>query len=532
VTETGAPARVSAAELRARRKTVEETLHALGRPRPPRRAPPPEGRLGADEQPAGRLRAALAALGPVFDEFGRYLSTRVDLLPRRDCLDLATADLVLGDDVDEGSGSRVSTSALELVTARGRHFHEIDPVPRRLTRWTQQHEAWLAPSVPVTVRIVRPDADQLLSTDLPLLPLLGPWLDIGEQALADAIDDFSQTLRVRLDQTEQAAALIRLAEDARGDGALDAPVCYRDYCTARVLTIERVAEVPITDARDGEGAARRFASAWLRQAISGRVVPFDFDWSDVRLRDDRLVFVAGALEPMTADGRERFLRYLVAAAADDPDAAWDWIADAAEPLENGEPGARLRSRLRQAVPFRDGEWSGDDRFAERLLVHWRVVAEARWKARRPQLHLYRGIQAVSELVARLAPDTDPLLEALENERLRLGTAEVQKLIDPRELARVPDQLLHDLVQLPQKLDEFLTLAADGRLRVKLHIPDAGEGRRVRNRTVSLLSSLVTLIGVWFLVRHLSPALGPDVERVGTLLLLIIGGWLLIAAARL
>jgi hypothetical protein len=64
------------------------------------------------------------------------------------------------------------------------------------------------------------------------------------------------------------------------------------------------------------------------------------------------------------------------------------------------------------------------------------------------------------------------------------------------------------------------------------VPDAEEGRRVRNRTVSLVASLVTLVGVSFLVRHLAPAYGADVERIGAVLLLMIGGWLLVAAARL
>jgi ubiquinone biosynthesis protein len=514
---------------------VEERLRALGKPRPPHRAPPPEGRLSADEQPTRRLRDALTSLGPVFADFGRYLSSRIDLLPRRDCLELAEREHAIpGRDHREAGADPVVTSlALEqLDGVRDHRFHEIDPVPRRLTRWTQQHNAWLAPSVPVAVRIVRPDAERLLDADLPLLSRLGPWLDMPGAALDEAIEDFSHSLRQRLDQTQQASALIRLAEDARAGGALDAPVCYRDHCTPRVLTCERISGGTLADAIDGETVARRLASAWLRQALAGRVVPFDFDLRDVRPLDGRLVLVGGALEPQTASGRERFLHYLVAAAADDPDAAWRWIADAAVPGPEAQSEYRLRSRLRQAVPFRDGEWSGDDRLAERLLVQWRVVREAGWKMHRRQLHLYRGIQAVAEATARLAPERDVLFAALQDERLRLGLADARRLIDPRALPGVTDKLLQDLVHLPQKLDEFLTMAADGRLRVKLHVPDAGEARRVRNRTVSLVASLVTLVGVSFLVRHLAPALGPGVEQVGAVLLLILGGWLLVAAARL
>jgi hypothetical protein len=50
--------------------------------------------------------------------------------------------------------------------------------------------------------------------------------------------------------------------------------------------------------------------------------------------------------------------------------------------------------------------------------------------------------------------------------------------------------------------------------------------------VSLVASHVTLVGVAFLVRHLAPVYGDDVERIGAVLLLILGGWLLVAASRL
>src|ERR671910_95398 len=80
---------VPSADLKRRRRFVEERLRQAGRPRLTRRSPPPEGRLGADEQPMRRLRETLVELGPLFASFGRYLSSRIDLLPRRDCLELA-----------------------------------------------------------------------------------------------------------------------------------------------------------------------------------------------------------------------------------------------------------------------------------------------------------------------------------------------------------------------------------------------------------------------------------------------------------
>src|SRR6187455_640585 len=76
-----APTSRSAIDHQQRRNAVDAALLPLRRTG--RRPPPPEGRLGADEDHAIRLRDTLVGLGPVFAGFGRYLASRVDLLPRR-----------------------------------------------------------------------------------------------------------------------------------------------------------------------------------------------------------------------------------------------------------------------------------------------------------------------------------------------------------------------------------------------------------------------------------------------------------------
>jgi hypothetical protein len=425
-----------------------------------------------------------------------------------------------------------------------RRFTAIDESPCALTPWTQQHRAWRVSGAAVIVTFVRPDADQVLQTDLPLLPLLAPWLDVPADALAAAIDDYSLTLRNRLDQTEQAAAFTRLFDDAQAGGPLDAPRCYVDDCAPGMLTVERIDGSTLADALgingtprseidfDRETVARQLASAWVRQATTGRMIPFDFDLNDIRLRGDRLVVVGGALEPLSAAGRTRFLSYLVAAAADEPDPAWDWIGTAAVRGDRGQPELTLRRRLRQIVPFRDGEWSGEDRLAEQMLAQWRATREAGWKMLPHELHLYRGIHAVSATTTRLARHDDALLAALHRERLRLGLSEAQHLFDGGTFPAAIAETARTLVHVPQKLDELLTLVATGRLRIKAEVPDGGERRQTRNRTVSLIASLVTLVALTFLVRHLSPAYGADFEWMGAVLVLIVGGWLLAAAARL
>jgi predicted unusual protein kinase regulating ubiquinone biosynthesis (AarF/ABC1/UbiB family) len=531
-------ASIPSSDSKARRRVVEARLAAFGRPQSARRVPPPEGRLAADERIAG-LSAALVDLGPVFASFGRYLATRADLLARREALELSAI---------EDRGAPIPPGAVATVVRRQlggsieERFYRFDTVPHATTLWTERHDASLAPEVPVTVTVVRPDAAALLRVDLPELSLLGPWLGLPAPAFEAAIDDFAQTLQRRLDQTLQAASFIRLADDARSGGGFITPVCYRDYCATGVLTVARATGVPVatlpaagqtpTGTMDREVAGERLTTAWLRQALGGRVVPFDFELRDVLLAGDRLVLLDAAFEPQTSAGQVQFLAYLKAVAAADPDTAWAWVGGAAAPGPGGEPEDELRRRLRQAVPFRDGEWSGDERLAEQALVQWRVTRESGWKLHPHQLHVFRGLHAVTAAAASLAPARDTLQSALESERIRLGLNQARDLVDVRGLPGSLDRLLRDLITLPQKLDDVLTLAAEGRLTVKLAVPEARESQRVRNRTVSLVSSLVTLTALALLLQHVVPAYGIYAERVGMVLLLVVGAWLLVAAARL
>jgi predicted unusual protein kinase regulating ubiquinone biosynthesis (AarF/ABC1/UbiB family) len=524
-----------------RRRTVESALAVFARQQL-RRVAPPEGRLGPTDFPIDRLRDTLAGLGPVFASFGRYLSTRPDVLPRRDC-----AELALIADV----GTPAAPPALEahlhkqLGASVLRRFFQFDPQAYDVRLWTERHDAWVAPGVPAIVTVVRPDAAEWLDSDLPLLPVLQDHLGLEPAAWADALDDFTRTLRARLDQTVQAAALTMLAGHAEA-GGFSAPTCYRDHSAPGVLTLDRwdsprVAELMETGGplsrTERSALARQIAEAWLRQACDGRLFPYDFDARDIVVDRDtarnetQLRLTGAACDPLGSVERERLVRYLDAVAADDPEAAASWLLDARVSSGTSPVEEEVRRRFRQAVPFRDGEWSGDERFAENVLVEWRVAREAGWRCTPHQLHVYRGLMAVAAVTQTLEPDEDVLLAALQEVRLRRGLAEAAAAFDPGALSARLDTALREMVTLPQKLDEVLTLAAEGRLRVKLQVPEASESRSVRRQTILLVALLVLLVAIASLVRHIAPASGAAFERLGVVALLIVGGWLLIAAAR-
>jgi ubiquinone biosynthesis protein len=396
--------------------------------------------------------------------------------------------------------------------------------------------------VPVTVTIVHPDIDRIRERDLPLLMLLRAPLGLSGEAMALAIADFATTLDRRLDLRQQAAALALVGQDARESWAFRVPYCYRDFSSRRVLTSDRIDGVRLTEVLAADPAdlanagrwpapaalADRLTTAWLSQASNGRSVPFDFGPHDILVGLEHVTLVGGTFEMQTSEGQAHFLNYLEATAADDVDAACAWVVGRSERQPGGLDEEALTRRFRQAVPFRDVESDGDERLVDQLLVHWRVTQRAGWQVAPHQARLYHGLATLTALTDRLGYHGDALLAALRSEQLR------RRLAGARELLQVGtlDKLLTNMVNLPRRVDEALSLAAEGGMRLKLQLPEADAQRKARNRAVTHVAGLVALMAFAFLVKLLVPELGESAERVGALLLLIFGGWLLVAAARL
>ena len=94
-------------------------------------------------------------------------------------------------------------------------------------------------------------------------------------------------------------------------------------------------------------------------------------------------------------------------------------------------------------------------------MHWRSAAECGYV---PQPHLpsfYRGLFAITSIAQQLAPESDPLLEGLQDARLLAGLAQVQEVMGLQQFGDQMDKYAAMMVGLPQRLDEMLTLASEG-----------------------------------------------------------------------
>jgi predicted unusual protein kinase regulating ubiquinone biosynthesis (AarF/ABC1/UbiB family) len=556
-----------------RRDEVARRLAALGLTRRPRivvghdahgasagaaEGPSERHRTGAAaEAPILRLRAALLELGPVFIAFGRYLSSRPDLLSDTDCQVL---------DALPGGHPPMAPEALHRLLGQelGRPpemaFAAFEPQPFESTLVYQEHRARLAGGERVLVRVVRPELEEELERDLGLLPLLAPALAAAGAASdavmppTGAIGAFGAAISQAADLALQAEALASLGQDGAALGLdLCAPRVVGELCGRRVLTREDLqgptletfhapgpaaagSGLPEAGLAPGsEQLAVRLCQGWLRQAFFGRFFPAEMRAGDVRvLVGGRIAWTGGAFESLPGGARENLWEYLAAAAAHDPPRI---CAALLREMDGGPPGdaagSELDQRVRQLVPFRDGGWGAVDDLAGYLFLHWRCATELGYRPRSHLLVLCRGLSRVAFEARRLAPGRDALRSGLEGARFAAGLGDVTRLFESEQMKQVLASYAAAALAMPERINQLLTLAAEGRATIKLEMVEPpAEGRR-KDLSAGAMAVLAMIAAVVLLAHQLASAgvLGLWTERVAALLVGALGALLLRGLGR-
>ena len=477
-------------------REVERVLSEAGLLRSPRRA------ARGEEPFARRLRRALVRLGPVATELGLYLSSRADLLPAADCMELAGLQ-------DLGEPMLPAEVAALLAGELGRNPGEVfvafEDRPYECRLFTQSHAARLPTGETVVVRLLRPGLAERIDGDLRLLDsLAAAFAEAGRPPLGDAVSEAREILERRIDLTAEADALELLTLDAGDWGALRVPRVERGLTTPGLLVLEHLGGSPLADAGGDRGElARRTCLAWLHQALRGRILPIEPRGTCLEvLPDKRIAITSGLFARTTAAAQANAVSYLAAVASrGDPDEVCDRLLR--EMTREGPPSSeeRLRLRLRQAVPFRDGCWDANrEKVAEHLFLHWRFARECGFRPR-PQFAAFcRGLATLSMVTARLAPDQDALRQSLEDFRLAASIAQMGDIADIHRLAQNMERYAVLMAQLPERIDLALTLAANSPRRA------ASTNRPERWSLLALVTLLLALAATALLARELGGAI--------------------------
>ncbi|MGK4332106.1 ubiquinone biosynthesis regulatory protein kinase UbiB [Lonsdalea quercina] len=197
-----------------------------------------------------RLRLALQDLGPVWIKFGQMMSTR------RDLFSPAIADQLakLQDQVEPFDGELARQQIEKSMGGKLENwFDDFDAKPLASASIAQVHTAKLkSTGKDIVIKVIRPDILPVIQADIKLMKRLASWLPLlmpdGRRLRPrEVVREYEKTLLDELNLLREAANGIQLRRNFENSGLLYVPEVYSDYCTERVLVMERIYGIPVSD---------------------------------------------------------------------------------------------------------------------------------------------------------------------------------------------------------------------------------------------------------------------------------------------
>ena len=198
---------------------------------------------------AQRVRMAIEELGPTYIKLGQVLSTRPDLVPAQFIKELAK----LQDNVPPFGFSEVSRIIeAEFGVPLKKLFEYFDENSFASASIGQVHRARLADGETVAVKVQRPGIKKIIEVDLEIMLHLATLMErnIEEMSLfrpVKIVEEFARTLEKEIDYTIEATSMERFGRNFLADPSTYVPKVFRDTSSERVLTMEFMEGIKISD---------------------------------------------------------------------------------------------------------------------------------------------------------------------------------------------------------------------------------------------------------------------------------------------
>ena len=464
------------------------------------------------------LRLALEQLGTTFVKLGQILSTRPDLVGAEFEAELSKLQDAAPAVSFEAVADAISS---ELGRPVDEAYETFEREPLAAASIGQAHAATLHDGTEVVVKVRRPGVVEQVEQDLDILQNLAAraqrrWQAAAHYDLVGLAAEFATTLRAELDYLREGRNAERFAANFAGDPELHIPRVLWETSTSRVLTLERIRGINVSELRalDAAGIDRPALAERATRVVAEMVFEDGFFHADphpgnffietagtIGLIDFGMV---GEIDEVL---RERLGALLLALAREDPDriaTALLQLATAHGPVDR----ARLRADIERMVSRYAGKPIGE-------LPLGALIGDVVDIIRRNELELPRELALLVKAVvmlegvgARLDPEIR-LGEVLAPYAQRFVT----RMLSPAAIAQRLRQAGLDIAQLglelPEQLHRMLALLESEGLRLRLPPEDLEAlATTIRRRDDRLVVAVLAAT----LVRHAVYLVTADPER--------------------
>ena len=196
-----------------------------------------------------RFRMVLEELGPSFIKLGQLASTRPDLVPPEACAEFEK----LQDTVPAFPVSQIrEIIETELGDSLEVLFKEFDKTPVASASISQVHRAVLPDGKVAAVKVQRPGIRGTVEVDLEIMFHLAELIEKHIQGMetldpVGIVHEFSRTIKRELNFDIEAGNIERFARNFRSDTTIYVPKVYRHLSTDKVLVMEFVEGIKVSD---------------------------------------------------------------------------------------------------------------------------------------------------------------------------------------------------------------------------------------------------------------------------------------------
>src|SRR5213595_184678 len=480
---------------------LEETLTAEERVTP------------KEEAKADELAADLEKLGPTFIKLGQLLSTRVELLPR------AYLDALyrLQDEVEPfGFGEVEKMVTTELGVRMSKAFSDFESKPMASASLGQVHLARLRDGRAVAVKVQRPNIREQMVEDLDALGDIAEFLDnhteFGQRyEFTRMLEELRKSLMRELDYRQEAHNLTTIREQLKDFPHLIVPAPISDYSTSRVLTMEYVPGIKITEmsplARmefDGEMLAEELFRAYLNQILVEGFFHADPHPGNVFLTPDHRIALLdlGMVGRIMPRLQEDLLQLLLAISEGYGEDASQIAIKIGQPRREFDQ-TEFSRRISEIVGQQKTATVEQMQVGRLVLEVTRCAAESQIRVLPELTMLGKTLLNLDQVGRTLAPQFDP------NASIRHNAAEIlrQRVVKTLSPGNLFSGILEakDLVQqLPARLNRFFDALANNEFKVTVDAIDEKTlivgFQKIANRITVGLIIAALIVGAALLMR--------------------------------
>ncbi|WP_152393534.1 ABC1 kinase family protein [Paenibacillus guangzhouensis] len=449
-----------------------------------------------------RIRLILEELGPTFVKLGQIASTRPDLLPT----DVISALEQLQDQVPPFHSDEVVEIVEDELGERLQHlFLDFNVEPIASASIGQVHEATLHDSTKVAVKVQRPRIQEIIETDLGMLEEFAMLAEkrlvwAKDYRLAEIVQELARSLHAELDYSAEARNGEKFAKQCKHLEHVRVPTLYPKYCSRRILTMEYVTGVKLSDhaglmeaGHDPTDVARRFASIILHQVLIEGFFHGDPHPGNVIVQEngDLILLDFGMVGRLTEAMKKHFALLVIALRNQSSRGVIRAIGKMGiVPTDVDESALRfdvdeLRDKYIQ-VPL------SQVRIGEAVNDLFRVARRHRIRIPSELTMLGKTLLTMEGVVTALDPDFS-IFEIAEPYGRRLFKEQFDPIrIGRRWLDDIPE-FFDLLTQMPASLRNILTQVQRGKVRIEVTAPELTEFLNKLDRVTDKLSFSIVLL---------------------------------------